>query len=127
MKSIIYSAIFILSTFVFTGNHLYAQSKKLTDKDNVRSNVQVATDKSKTQSKVRITLPTTCSEGLILVQNKCVEKITLQGRLVYIMCDGGKMEYFEIKSDGTFGSRTTGPQTGQSCTGNWLHKTDIIK
>ncbi len=68
--------------------------------------------------------PIPLPKGYMTVEGKIVKKVKLQGKLVYIQCMGGKMQYNEINNDGTFGKEVSGPQTGQSCTGDWVHKTD---
>ncbi len=70
-----------------------------------------------------------CPEAYKLKDGICVVETTLvNGKQIYVGCEGGKMYCLEryIGNDGI--GRTTGadaadcPQGGQSCTGNWLHE-----
>lgn len=71
----------------------------------------------------------TCPEGYVLLNGNCARTVIIQGKLVFIACVGGRMQYNEVvdngNGDGVAGETVTGPQTGESCNGNWVHTTNI--
>jgi hypothetical protein len=67
-----------------------------------------------------------CPTGFEEKFGVCLPKtVVVNGKHVYISCGFGGMQYNEIQGDGTFGATVQGPQSGQACTGNWVHETNI--